>query len=83
ITGRLNHVSAQEGIALSSDAAALLARLADGGMRDALSLLDQCVGYSETLDVPQVLDALGLAGNVETARLMGSVAKGDTAAALE
>ena len=83
ISARLNHVCAQEGIALSTDAAALLARLADGGMRDALSLLDQCAGYSEIVDVPQVLDALGLAGNVETARLMEAIAKGDTAAALE
>ena len=32
----------QEGIDLTEDGAALLARLADGGMRDALSLLDQC-----------------------------------------
>ena len=83
ISARLNYVCAQEGIALSTDASALLARLADGGMRDALSLLDQCAGYSDTVDVPQVLDALGLAGNVETARLMESVARGDTAAALE
>ena len=83
ISARLNYVCAQEGIALSTDAAALLARLADGGMRDALSLLDQCAGYSEIVDVPQVLDALGLAGNVETAKLMESVARGDTAAALE
>ena len=83
ISARLNHVCAQEGIALSTDAAALLSRLADGGMRDALSLLDQCAGYSETVDVPQVLDALGLAGNVETARLMECLACGETAAALE
>ena len=83
ISARLNHVCAQEGIALSTDAAALLARLADGGMRDALSLLDQCAGYSETVDVPQVLDALGLAGNVETAKLMEAIAGGDAAAALE
>ena len=83
ISARLNHVCAHEGLALSTDASALLARLADGGMRDALSLLDQCAGYSETIDVPQVLDALGLAGNVETARLLDCIAKGNTAAALE
>ena len=83
ISARLNHVCAHEGLALSTDASALLARLADGGMRDALSLLDQCAGYSETVDVPQVLEALGLAGNVETARLLDHIAKGDTAAALE
>ena len=83
ISARLNHVCSHEGLALSTDASALLARLADGGMRDALSLLDQCAGYSETVDVPQVLEALGLAGNVETARLLDYIAKGDTAAALE
>jgi DNA polymerase-3 subunit gamma/tau len=83
ISARLSYVCTQEHIALSSDAAALLARLADGGMRDALSLLDQCAGYSETVDVPQVLEALGLAGNVETARLMQAIAQGDIAAALE
>ena len=83
ISARLNHVCTHEGLALSTDAAALLARLADGGMRDALSLLDQCAGYSETIDVPQVLEALGLAGNVETARLLDYIAKGNTAAALE
>ena len=83
ISARLNHVCAHEGIALSTDASALLARLADGGLRDALSLLDQCTGYSETVDVPQVLDALGLAGNIETARMLQQIAKGDTAAALE
>lgn len=83
ISSRLNHVCAHEGIALSTDAAALLARLADGGMRDALSLLDQCAGYSETVDVPQVLDALGLAGNLETARLVEHMARGNTAEVLE
>ena len=83
ISTRLNLVCSHEGLALSADAAALLARLADGGMRDALSLLDQCAGYSETIDVAQVLDALGLAGNVETARLLDHIAKGSTAAALE
>ncbi len=83
ISARLNHVCANEKIALSTDAAALLARLADGGMRDALSLLDQCAGFSEVVDVPQVLDALGLAGNIETARMMEQIARGDTAGSLE
>ena len=44
IAGRLRYVAGQEGIDLTEDGAALLARLADGGMRDALSLLDQCAG---------------------------------------
>ena len=83
IAARLNYIAAQEGIALSSDAAALLARLADGGLRDALSLLDQCAAYASTVGEAQVLEALGLAGNVETAALMGQIADHDTAGALE
>ena len=83
ISARLNHVCAHEKIALSTDASALLARLADGGMRDALSLLDQCAGFSDAVDVPQVLDALGLAGNLETARMMEQIARGNAAEALE
>ncbi len=45
IAARLQYVAGQEHIALEPDAAKLLARLADGGMRDALTLLDQC-GYN-------------------------------------
>ena len=42
IVGRLNYIAYQESIELEPDAAAFLARLADGGLRDAVSLLDQC-----------------------------------------
>ena len=80
---RLNYVAAQEGIQLTAEGSALLARLADGGLRDALSLLDQCAGVHGVIDEQRVLDTLGLAGNLETARLMGLIADGDTAAALE
>ena len=82
IEGRLLYVAGQEGIDLTSDGAALIARLADGGMRDALSLLDQCVGAGGTVDEDRVFSALGLAGNLETAALMGDIADGDGAAAL-
>lgn len=44
IAGRLHYVAEQEGITLSDNAADLIARLADGAMRDALSLLDTCAG---------------------------------------
>jgi len=83
ITQRLGYVAQQEGLDLTADGAALLARLADGGMRDALSLLDQCSGGQGTIDENRVLDTLGLAGNIETARLMALIADGDAAAALE
>ncbi|MBQ3557818.1 MAG: DNA polymerase III subunit gamma/tau [Oscillospiraceae bacterium] len=83
IASRLTHVAGQEGIDLTDSAAALLARLADGGMRDALSLLDQCAAAGATVDDARVLDTLGLAGNLDTAKLMEHIADGDTAAALE
>ena len=83
IAHRLGYVAQQEGIVLTNPGAALLARLADGGLRDALSLLDQCAGASQTVDEQTVLDTLGLAGNIETANLMGQIAGHDTAAALE
>ena len=83
IAQRLLYVAEREGIALTSEGAALLSRLADGGLRDALSLLDQCAGPAGPIGEQQVLDALGLAGNLETARLMGRVADRDAGGALE
>ena len=83
ISQRLTYVAQQEGIELTKAGAEVLARLADGGMRDALSLLDQCAGGRVRVDEQDILDTLGLAGNLETAKLMGQVAQRDTAAALE
>ena len=83
IARRLSYVAEQEGIGLTAEGAALLARLADGGLRDALSLLDQCVNPAGAIGEAEVLSALGLAGNLETAALMEQIAKGETAGALE
>ena len=82
ITARLNFVAQQEHLDLQPDAAALLARMADGGMRDALTLLDQCCG-NECISTDAVISAIGLAGSLRTAQLLRSVAAGDTAGALE
>ena len=83
IAQRLGYVAQEEGIDLTADGAALLARLADGGLRDALSLLDQCSGGRAKVDEKEILDVLGLAGNLETAALMDQIARRDTAAALD
>ena len=83
IARRLSYVAEQEGIGLTAEGAALLARLADGGLRDALSLLDQCVNPAGAIGEAEVLSALGLAGNLETAALMEQIAKGETAGAME
>lgn len=81
IAARLRYVAGQEQIDLREDAAELLARLADGGLRDALTLLDQCSG-SEHVTTDVVLSAMGLAGHLRTAELLRHIAAGDTAQAL-
>lgn len=83
IAARLAYVAREEGVELRGEGAALLARLADGGLRDALSLLDQCAVTDRPIGEQEVLDALGLAGNLETAGLMEQIGNGDTAGALE
>ena len=82
IAGRLSYIAQQEHIDLKEDGAALLARLSDGALRDALSLLDQCAAAGGAIDAPAVLDALGLAGNVQTAQLMSLILSRDTRGAL-
>ena len=81
ISERLLYVAGREELGLTSDAAALLSRLADGSLRDALSLLDQCA-WSEHIDVERVLSAIGLAGNSEIAGILTAVAERDAAGAL-
>ena len=82
IEKRLAYVAGQEGIDLVPDAAALLSRLSDGALRDALSLLDQCAGAGGTIDSGRVLDVLGLAGNLQTAELMECLLRRDAQEAL-
>lgn len=81
--GRLNYIAYQESIELEPDAAAFLARLADGGLRDAVSLLDQCASAAQgAVTVDEACKVLGLAGARQTAALMEAVGKHDAAAAL-
>ena len=82
IAQRLRYVAGQEGMDLTDSAAELLARLADGALRDALSLLDQCGAAGGTIDSDRVLDVLGLAGNVQTARLMDCLLQRDVQSSL-
>lgn len=81
IAKRLAYVAEQEGISLTADAAQLLGRLADGGMRDGLSLLDQC-SAAETVDTAAVLNAMGLAGTLRTQSIADAVLAGNTEEAL-
>ena len=62
IAKRLLLVSQNEQITLAEDAAMLIARIADGALRDALSILDQCASFSEDISVNTVSKAAGLLG---------------------
>ena len=59
ITGRLKEAADGSGAQVSDGALMLIARAADGGMRDALSILDMCLGYSSTVDEKLVRSILG------------------------
>lgn len=61
IVSRLMYVANAEKINLDENAAALIAKLSDGGMRDALSLLDQCLSYSNDVNIDTVSNAAGIA----------------------
>ena len=82
IAARLRFVASQEAFTIDDDAALLLARLADGGMRDALSLLDQCVSRSNHISMDVVTAAIGLAGSVHMFRLLTCMRGNDTGDAL-
>ncbi len=73
IQQQLLHIAVEENIDLSPDGAELLARMANGAMRDALSLLDQCRAVEGAIDNAAVLEVLGLAGAVQTVQLMRCV----------
>ncbi len=60
IRKRLLYVANEEKITLSEQAASLIARLADGAMRDALSILDTCIGKDEKVDVQTVREMAGI-----------------------
>ena len=81
LAARLMYISNSEGFTLTDDAAARLAALADGSMRDAISLLDQCVS-DDIVDLARVQDTLGLVGNQDILKLARMVADHDVQGAL-
>src|SRR5262249_8181438 len=76
IRERLRHVLDAEGIVADDDALTLIARHADGGMRDALSVLDQCLSLGEgAVTADRVRDVLGVVGDevyIEVLRLVAA-----------
>ena len=83
IAARLQYVAYQENIDLDDSAARVLARMADGGMRDGLSLLDQCASATAgELTAQKVYDCLGIAGEQKAAEMLGYIANHDAKNAL-
>lgn len=82
ITARLMYVAENENVNLTQNAASLIARIADGGMRDALSLLDRCFAMGTDIDENTVSDAAGIAGTVHLFSFSEYVAKGDFTSSL-
>jgi DNA polymerase-3 subunit gamma/tau len=75
IRERLRQVVDAEGIAADEDALTLIARHADGGMRDALSVLDQCLSFGEgAVGAGRVREVLGLVGDELYAEMLALVA---------
>ncbi|MBQ8076378.1 MAG: DNA polymerase III subunit gamma/tau [Oscillospiraceae bacterium] len=75
-------VAHQEQFSLTPDAASLLAGLAEGGVRDALSMLDQCSSYGK-IGVDEIYAAVGLAGNRRTLELFEKICAHDVAGSVE
>ncbi len=82
IAARLQFVAKEEALSLTDEAALMIARLADGGMRDALSILDQCISRSKDITVTTVAEATGMAGRDHLFALAAAIRGGDGAAAL-
>ena len=82
IAARLTYVAKEENLQLTPGAANLIARLADGALRDALSILDQCIGQSTNIDEATVNAVVGLAGRDYLFQLADSILHRNSAMAL-
>ena len=78
----VEHVAKAEHFDVTREAAELIARLAEGGVRDALSLLDQCSAH-EKIDVDAVYTTMGLAGKRRIEELFDRIIDHDTESALK
>ncbi|MEW6284136.1 MAG: DNA polymerase III subunit gamma/tau, partial [Candidatus Eremiobacterota bacterium] len=84
IRERLLEVAGVEGLALEPEAADLVARAADGSLRDALVFLEQCVAYAgDSISAQQAQSVLGLVGGDAIATLVRALSAGQPGVALE
>ncbi len=83
IKQRLLLIAKEEGISIEEDAAQLIARLSEGGMRDAISMLDQCSTLGQVIDTQAVSRIAGLTDNSNLYELCDAIADENSAAALD
>lgn len=79
---RLKEVAGLERLNLDDDAAVLIARIADGALRDGLSILDQCAGRSKEINSDLVSEVAGLAGREAMYKLSDCIANSDSNTAM-
>lgn len=77
IASRLEYIAENEGITLDHEAAFMLAHLAQGGMRDAISLLELCSGENRPVDVGLVEEIAGTGGRDSIIRILNAVCDKD------
>ncbi|MDY4692779.1 MAG: DNA polymerase III subunit gamma/tau [Blautia sp.] len=84
IADRLNELLKVEGVQAEEKAVRYVAKAGDGSMRDALSLLDQCIAFylGQTLTYDKVLDVLGAVDTEVFSRLLRKIIKGDVTGAI-
>lgn len=79
---RMKKIAELEGFTADDEALTLISRIADGGMRDALSLLDQCTGHGDSITADIVCSVAGMAGKDHLFELANTVSSCNSAEAL-
>ncbi len=77
IASRLAFIASKECISVTHEAAKLIGRLSQGGMRDAISLLELCAGSGQTIDIALVNRTAGVTGRQTVSRIVTAVLKKD------
>jgi DNA polymerase-3 subunit gamma/tau len=73
LVSRLQFIAEQEGLELDPEAARSLAKLAQGGMRDAISLFELCAGNKNELTAQTVIETIGSSGHETIAKVLRAV----------
>lgn len=83
IASRLKYICRQENVSITDEAASLISVIADGALRDAISLLDRCIGVSAEVDAEVVRTAAGLASKKYLFEICNCIINKNPASALE